>query len=240
MRSYLPERAAAAVDRLPGLERGPHRVDDLVLRDFRRPHPVIVHAGVEIAASTASIRRLVGNGKIHAFEPNERLHDELERAGLLVETALLGAFPGTAELHVPRYGTTWFDTDASLDHPTAAMFLGERLIGGYRPDRAQVDTMYVSTAPLDSFELAPDIVVFDQTRAAAEAIRGGMETIVRHLPLIRIDGGDGREPINVGVAEYVPARYDPGADCLVLEQPGMQTTWWVHPHHHSLVGIPVV
>lgn len=237
--SYLPEGAAAAAARVPTFERGPHRPDDLVLRDFRRPNPVIVHAGTEIAASTASIRRFVGNGQIHAFEPNERLHDELWRAETSVHGVLLAAHPGTAELHVPRYGTSWYDTDASLDHGVAAMFLGERNIAGYRPDRAQVDTMIVSAAPLDPYDLAPDVMILDQRRGASDAIRGAMETIVRHRPLIRIDGGDGREPLSLGVAEYLPARYDPGADCIVLEQPGMQTTWWVHPHHHSLLGVAV-
>ena len=238
--SYLPEGAASAVDRVPSIRRGPHQIDDLVLRDFRRPNPVIVHAGVEIAASVASIRRQLGLGQVHAFEPNDRLHDELERADCTVHGTLLAAHPGTAELHVPRYGTSWYDTQASLDHGTAAMFLGERRLAGYRPDRAKVDTLIVSAAGLDSFSLAPDVIVLDQRRAAADAIRGAMETLVRHRPIVRIDGGDGREPLNLGVAEYVPARYDPGADCMVLEQPGMQTTWWIHPHHHSLLGVSVV
>ncbi|MEM9465065.1 MAG: hypothetical protein AAGA90_06815 [Actinomycetota bacterium] len=238
--SYLPERAADAVARVPSLDRGPHRIDDLALRDFRRPNPVIVHAGTEIAASTASIRRLIGTSQIHAFEPNERLHDELWRAETSVHGVLLAAHPGTAELHVPRYGTTWFDTEASLDHSTAAMFLGERRIAGYRPDRAEIDTLIVSATTLDPYDLAPDLIILDLRRDASSVIRGAMETLVRHRPLLRIDGGDGREPLNLGVAEYVPARYDPGADAVVLEQPGLQTTWWVHPHHHSLLGVPVV
>ena len=238
--SYLPERAASSVGRVPTFERGPHRVDDLALRDFRRPNPVVVHAGTEIAASTASLRRMLGSGQIHAFEPNERLHDELWRAETSVHGVLLSAHPGTAELHVPRYGTTWFDTDASLDHSAAAMFLGERTIAGYRPDRAQVDTMIVSAATLDPYDLAPDLIILDQRRGADAAIRGAMETLVRHRPLIRIDGADHGEPVNLGVAGYVPARYDPGADCVVLEQPGVQTTWWIHPHHHGLIGVSVV
>lgn len=238
--SYLPERATSAVARMPSVDRGPHRVDDLVLRDFRRPNPVIAHAGTEIAASVSSIRRQVGDGQVHAFEPNDRLHDELRRADVTVHGALLAGHPGTAELHVPRYGTTWFDDQASLDHGTAAMYLGERNIAGYRPDRAKIDTLIVSAAQLDSYGLAPDVLILDERRGASDAIRGAMETLVRHHPLVRIDGGGGGEPLNLGVAEYIPARYDPGADCVVLEQPGIQTTWWVHPHHHSLLGVSVV
>jgi hypothetical protein len=237
--SYLPERATDAAARVPRLATGPHRPDDLALRDYRRPNPVIVHGGTEIAASFASIRRLVGTCQAHAFEPNERLHDALQRNGVTVHGALLAAHPGTTELHIPRYGTTTFDDEASLDHGTAAVFLGERRIAGYRPDRAQVDTAIVSVTPLDSSSLAPDVLILDRQRNAESAIRGAIETVVRHLPLIRIDGGAGPEPLNLGVAEYVPARFDLGAQCIVLEQPGVQSTWWVHPQHHSLLGVPV-
>ena len=186
--SYLPQGAATAT-RPSVFQRGPHRVDDLVLRDFRRPNPVIVHAGTDIAASTASIRRLVGTGQVHAFEPNERLHDELWRAETSVHGILLADQPGSVELHVARYGTTRFDTEASLEHGAAAMLLGERRIAGYRPDRAHVDTVSVPTAPLDPYGLAPDVVILDERRGAAGAIRGAMETLIRHLPLIRVDGG---------------------------------------------------
>ncbi len=243
--SYLPEGAIAAVRRTAPLHalraRRPHRPDDLALVAFRRPNPVLVHAGVDIEASVASIRHLLGRCQVHAFEPNERLHHELGRHDMTVHGELLAADVGTVELSIPRYGTTWFDTDASLDHATAAMFLGERRFAGYQPARAHVDTVTVPTATLDAFTIAPDIVILDHARGADDALVGAGETIARHQPLIRVDGarGDALAAVAADLG-YSPARYDPGANCLVLEQPGVTVTWLVHAHHRSLIGVPVV
>ena len=159
-----------------------------VFRQFLRPGMTVVEVGANIGSHTVPIAQFVGpSGRVIAFEP-QRITFQTLCANLALNRienvraywAALGKEKG--DIAVPPLAT-----DAIQN------------FGGYSLEKARVGEQ-VRLATLDEFDLSHcHLLKIDVEGMEADVLRGGVETIRRHSPLIYLEN-DRREksPVLIG------------------------------------------
>lgn len=181
---------------------------DFTLLSRMRPSEddVFVDVGCNRGQSVDAIRLYHPGAPIVAFEPNPLLVKKLSSLfaadrHLRLEAFGLGEAAGTFELHVPFYSNWMFDGLASLDRDSAAMWLNSNTIIGFDERRLQIRTVHCEVQTLDYFQLKPYFIKIDVQGLEAAVIKGAMETIERHRPIILVES-DSYGPIEQLLAPF--------------------------------------
>lgn len=176
----LLRRARLRAGRALGLTRPEHgcmAVRDK-FKDIRervaRPDPLIVDGGAHKGAVASAFRHMFPDARVHAFEPNPLLAEELRRGfaadgAVTVHELALGAEGGDIEFRILRNALS-----SSALAPT-------RLMASYHGERAEVErTVQVRQVRLDEvLDEAIDILKLDLQGYELNALRGCGELLGR-------------------------------------------------------------
>lgn len=135
-----------------------------------RTNPLVLDVGANVGQTIAKVRRALPGSRIHAFEPNTTILDELKAQtsnlpNLIVKDVALGAACGTAEFHVN-----------SVSELSSCFLQGERRWGTVtRTIRVQIDTVdnYCAQNAIDKI----DFLKIDAQGSELDVIRGSVGMI---------------------------------------------------------------
>lgn len=178
------------------------RVRRALLRIFRRPFDsdfailkelglpadgLVIDVGAHHGFAIDAIRLMMPSARIVAFEPNPAAADDVERAfgrSIVLHRCALGASRGMETLYVPQYGRRVLDGLGSFERNKAVTWLRGRTVGR---DDVVVATIEVPVRLLDEFGLAPCLIKIDVQGAETRVIRGALETIRQHRPVLFVE-----------------------------------------------------
>jgi FkbM family methyltransferase len=145
-------------------------------RKLIKPGDTVVEVGANIGALTLALADIVGSeGKVIAFEPQP------ENFALLVQNTKDNAFEGIV---------TAYSIGAGCAVSTARIpALTEVANHNYGGVEIGTGMLGVSVQPLDSrlTEVSPDFIKIDVEGMEADVLRGAIETIKKHRPLLYIE-----------------------------------------------------
>lgn len=171
----------------------PHEPDFAALADFEfSTQEVALDVGANRGEAHWSMRLFLPQGmEIHSFEPNplvaKLLQDRVEgwpRAR--VHSYGLGATADERSLYVPYYRKWMFDGLASFDPKEAGSWLQSRL-WGYRSRLFRMEAVSCRQEMLDALEFPAGIIKLDVQGWEHEVLKGGWQTIKKHLPVLMIE-----------------------------------------------------
>jgi FkbM family methyltransferase len=237
-------RKPSLTSKLNRLRGKPVEPDFAALEHLRVPADmVMVDAGANRGETIASTRLFQSTASIVAFEPNPLLHDIIEArnprdAALKLQPFGLGDAPGRFDLHVPYYKGVPFDGLASFRRDEAASFLNRDRLVGFNPKHQVIRTFTCEVRTLDSFALAPAFLKIDVQGLEPALIRGGLETIKRHLPIVLMENNkpdvDAADLMALGYRRYA---YHEGA--FQPDTLGALNTFYIHPQTQNRLACPL-
>lgn len=160
------------------------------------PGEQAVDVGANRGLCTDAIRLYWPKASIVAFEPNELLAEWLAARfasdpGVSIRNNALGDQPGQFTLYVPFYRRYMFDGLASLKPETATELLTPSHIAGFNAALLSVRELNCTVSRLDDFHLRPGFLKLDVQGFEREVIRGGVETLTAHEPIILMENSIG-------------------------------------------------
>jgi FkbM family methyltransferase len=153
---------------------------------------VFLDVGANRGQTIDGLRQLRPDIVIHAFEPNRRLAEKLERQflddqGVVVHAIGLSDKAETRELFLPHYKGFMYDGLASFEEQSARAWLAEGRIIAFDPKQLKIERLACTTVTLDSLKLEPIFIKLDVQEHEIHVLRGGEETIRRHQPIFMIE-----------------------------------------------------
>lgn len=222
----------------------PVEPDFMALAHLRVPvGMVMVDAGANRGETVASTRLFQHEAPIVAFEPNPLLHEIIRGRNardkaLQIQPFGLSDTPGRFDLYVPYYKGVPFDGLASFEREEAASFLNRDRLVGFNAKHQEIRTVTCEVRTLDSFDLKPAFLKIDVQGLEPALIRGGIETIKRHLPIVLMENNtpdeDAADLMALGYRRYA---YVDGT--FRLGSLGALNTFYIHPHTHDRLACSV-
>jgi FkbM family methyltransferase len=132
------------------------------------------------------------SNKIIAFEPNPWVFKKIERNPIISKKRLelynfgLGSENEDLTLFVPFYRRWMFDGLSSFHYEEARDWLRDRL-WKFRDKDLSIQKMTCQVRKLDDFQLNPYFVKIDVQGHELEVLKGGIETLKRHHPVLLIE-----------------------------------------------------
>jgi FkbM family methyltransferase len=210
--------------------RRPYDRDFALLERCGFPREAIfVDVGANRGEAIDAMRIFHPYRRIVAFEPNRALASRLsatyasDRAIEIVACGL-GAEHAELELTFPSYNNWDFDALASFKYDPES--LSEKDIINFDKAKLQMKTLRAQVKCLDDFGLQPGFIKVDTEGFEQQVIRGGLETLRKHLPLLLLENGEMRETMpELRALGYEPYRLTAG-----LERGfGHRNTFYIHP-----------
>jgi FkbM family methyltransferase len=177
------------------VRRKPADADFACLRLFDFcPSSCFVDVGANRGQSIDAMRLYHPRQPIVAFEPNHwlarRLTEMFVGPGLTIHTCALGSTSGEFTLHVPSYNGWEFDGQASLVWQAQNMNYLRSSIIGFDQKKLRFNTMTCQVRRLDEFDLAAAFIKIDTEGHELQVVRGGIETIRKHRPILMVENSD--------------------------------------------------
>lgn len=175
------------------LLRLPHETDFRALRLIReRFDGCYVDVGGNQGQSIESIRLVVPDARIVSFEPNPALHRRLAERyrhdpRIEVRGVGLAERPGRMTLHVPSYRGFVYDGLSSLDEAAARAWINPETVYFFRPRSLRINAYDCAIETLDDQKLDPVFIKIDVQGTELNVVRGGLETIRRHRPVLLVE-----------------------------------------------------
>ncbi len=245
MASHVPSRSLIGLRRLRDLPLSvlhrPHEPEFALLARFGWHEPNVVDIGANRGQSIRSLNMVLAAPRIVAVEPNPVLAAHLRQRYPEVEVHNMGMAlePGEMELHVPRYGHTWWDTRASLAPAEAAEFLDASNFARFDPRRAALESVVVPVGPLDDLDLSPQLLKVDVEGVDDLVVRGAERTIARCHPVMLIERPSEQTTGFLSGRGYRAMDYDPATARLVDpgQVAGAFNTFFLTDRHRSELGV---
>ena len=233
--SYFPSSSLLGFRRIKDLplrfSGQPHEDDFLPLRRLQGRTLVILDVGANRGQSIESFRQVLSNPRIHAIEPNPMLAEflRIRYPDVVVHAVGLNDVSGEAEIHIPRYGHTLWDTRASLEPSKARSFLEKQNFLRFNENRAGLESYKVKVITLDELQLIPDILKIDAEGHEGCILRGAITTITSS-PIILLEGAAEDTVDFLSIYGYLA--YHSVGDQL---EPGIGklNTYFLSPIHHA-------
>ena len=175
-----------------------HEDDFHALKLFKLPaKPLCVDIGANRGQSVTSIKTVLPQATIIAFEPNPVTFASLNsvaarRSGVTAVNMAMGLSDGTLQMWIPRWRGVKFDQLASGSLPDATTLAEE--IRGYgfpliSAKEIEFDCVNVRETSLDALSLNPDFVKIDVEGGELAVLRGARATLSSAPPLLMIERG---------------------------------------------------
>lgn len=181
-------------------------------------HGTYVDIGANTGQSIESIKLFAPAAKIVSFEPNPELADKLERryrgdASVSIKAVGLSDDVSVLLLHVPVYRGFVYDGLASLDYADAQSWINNDTVFFFSPKRLSVRSHRCKVETLDMQGIeSPVFIKIDVEGFETHVIKGGMETLRRHEPVLLVESlHDKPELLElVSTLGYRPYHFDAG------------------------------
>lgn len=194
----------------------------LQLFDFEEDR-LFVDIGSNRGQSINSMRLFADKGtQIIAFEANPELSEKLSKRydkdnSIKIYNYGLSSNQGALDLHIPFYKKWMFDGLASFNHKAASSWLKSNILF-YQDNLLEIKNVKCELKKLDDFNLEPYFVKIDVENYEEEVIKGGIETIREHLPIILIESLPAPavkmlKELNYEFFVYQNNRFTPSAPC---------------------------
>ncbi|NEO99264.1 MAG: FkbM family methyltransferase [Symploca sp. SIO2E9] len=160
---------------------------------------LFLDVGANRGQSTDAIlmkRKNIKNIRIHLFEPNELLLENLKgmfgnNEGIVINNFGLGDETVESVLFIPFYKKWMFDGLASFNEKKAKNWLKDRLFF-YREQFLTVRKVTSHIRKLDELNLDPFLIKLDLQGYEYSALKGGEQTIRTYEPVLLIESPDQR------------------------------------------------
>ena len=158
----------------------------------RQPGDLFVDVGANRGQSIMAIRHYRPDARIVSFEPNPLVFERLRRRfgqtpGVSLRNLGLGSETAELTLYVPSYRGFVYDGIASFSHATAQGYLSAQTLFFFNPAHVRVAEHACHVRTLDSFGLAPSFIKLDIEGYEYDALRGGLDTLRRHEPVLLVE-----------------------------------------------------
>lgn len=194
--------------------RQPHELEWYALRFIPDDLPgSYVDAGANQGQSIESIKLFKPNARIFSFEANTLLVRKLQyryrgRPDITILPYGLAAESQVRTLFVPVYKRFVYDGEASLDRRSATGMLNRQSVYFFDPGQLRVMELQCELRRLDSQDLDPIFIKIDVQGYEYDVLKGGIETIRRHEPVLMLEGFHGNQQLadfcaSLGYEEYV-------------------------------------
>ncbi len=172
-----------ATDASPGFLTGTSELSEQhVLADFLGPGKVFYDVGANVGFYAVIGARLVGpTGHVYAFEPVPDMAQRIRR------NADLNDFENVTVIEAAVHETTG---PVSFAASSSADMLGSNLLGSICRDERGEPAMEVSGVALDDWfpeQEPPDVILIDIEGAEIDALRGAMNLIRAHRPVLMVE-----------------------------------------------------
>lgn len=190
---------------------------------------IFVDVGANRGEAIDAIRIYQPGRKIVAFEPNGSLASRLSTTyasdpALEIIPVGLGAEETELELTFPSYNNWDFDALASFKYDPNS--LSEKDIIKFDKTKLHMKTVRAKVKRLDDFKLHPCFIKIDTEGFEQQVIRGGLETIRTHLPLLLVENGETKEAMpELQSLGYEPYKFEAALDRGF----GYRNTFYIHP-----------
>lgn len=169
-----------------------HNPNFLGLKNLKIGPGQIVDVGANRGQSIESFRILFPGWPIISFEPNgERAHDlkwvYRSEPHIAIRHAGLSDTNSTLTLYMPRYRGWTFDGLASLDRREAMEWLCPGRFAWFDPAHLSCVETQATVILLDEARLKPCILKIDTQGHEMRVLKGGLETIREHRPVILLE-----------------------------------------------------
>ncbi len=187
--------------------RVPHEADFSALSNFRpQPDEMLVDVGANRGQSIESILIHQPKANIVAFEPNPCLWPCLKRrydhrSNIQIHLMGLSDNEEFLELFVPVYRGFVFDGLASVEYAEAYSWLNDERIYGFSARHLKIEKYKAQLVRLDTLQLRPAFIKIDVQGMELKVVKGGLETIRKHLPVLLIESVGPTHPISVLLRE---------------------------------------
>lgn len=206
--------------------------EDFRLLEKIAPVDLALDIGANWGQSIHALQRTARPKNIISFEPNPVLAARLQQkfagdARVKIQPAALADRTGTFKLYVPSYRGYLFDGLASLDYDSAASWLNEERIYGFKPEALSIIEHDVPVMVLDDFRLKPDVVKIDVQGMELAVIQGGQETLSTSKPLVIVETPPPEVVAALAECGLLPYRFH-GGKLVAGDTTGLNTVF-IHP-----------
>lgn len=189
---FLQDARFSLESRLRTLSRHVHDEDWRAFGQLKIGYGVIVDVGANRGQSIDSFQVIMSERSIVSFEPNARLAARLARRHtrdqrVRIEPVALSSKNGKETLHLPKYRSWIFDGLASLDAAEAMNWLNSDRLWRFDSKKLTHVVMDIEVKTLDAYDLAPAIIKLDTQGTEEDVLRGGLNTIATHRPIILLE-----------------------------------------------------
>lgn len=174
--------------------RKPSDDDFAAIRLFKDVlHGTYVDIGANTGQSIESIKLFAPDAKVVSFEPNPELADKLERryrADPNVRIRAVGLSDAVAmlTLHVPVYRGFVYDGLASLSYADAQGWINDDTVFFFSPKHLVVRSYQCPVETLDMQAVEnPVFIKIDVEGFETNVIKGGVETLRKHEPILLVE-----------------------------------------------------
>ena len=221
-----------------------HEADFHYFRDLGPQH-VFCDIGANLGASVISLAATGATCPIHSFEINPALYPVLrEMAATTSNPWTLHEFgladhAGKKSIYIAKAGELYILGEGTLrldflQEPASLKRLQTYTVDGV----LEVGRMEVDVRRFDDLGLIPTHIKMDAEGAEATVLRGMLQTLHDHKPLMMIENGDS---VNVDTimfgAGYKPYFYDVAKHILLPRDHGTQNSFYVHRSRLSDYGL---
>jgi FkbM family methyltransferase len=175
------------------------------------PDEVMIDIGANRGQSIDAMRLYHPKQPIVAFEPNPNLAARLPSLfkgdpHLVVHNVGLGDTPGEFTLQVPSYNGWDFDGQAALNFGEDLLSYIRSSIIGFDEAKLSFKKFRCEVRRLDGFKLKPGFLKIDTEGSELRVLRGAIETIRTHRPILLIENSSPSAVIDflkpIGYSEF--------------------------------------
>lgn len=190
--------------------------EDFNAMNLFRPQPdeVFLDIGANRGNTILSMLSFPGfENEIIGFEPNPLVYQKIKTNKFLQHDRVsvlnygLGSKDETLTLYIPFYKKWMFDGLASFSFQEAHDWLVSRL-WNFKEEKLKVEQIKCEVKKLDDFKTNPYFIKIDVQGFELQVLKGGVETITAHRPILLIEAADKEIENYLQELGYAPFKYE--------------------------------
>jgi FkbM family methyltransferase len=159
----------------------------------------VLDIGANIGQSSYTFRKIFPNAEIHAFEPNplifEVLRKNLKKSKIQVYNFGLGQVNSTSKIYIPEYKNVLFTGLGSCSQKQAENYLKRNIIN-FNSSKFSIFIQEIMIKTGDSLNFIPDFIKIDVEGFEVGVLRGLMDTIKKHRPIVLVECSNSYYEVN--------------------------------------------